>query len=235
MTRMLALWLLMACASAQASNISPDRLIATARASLEALSSTLPGELILTASALPASQLDTETVTAQMTLKAGPIDGTWPRKRVGVPVQILLDGVPTQTRMVWFTVQWWLERPTYARAFANGTPGEQVVVVTKRMDVAGVLAVDAVAAPGKAPAAVRLKHAVRAGDLVQMQDFAAAPAIARRDPVTLHIRRGAVELQLPAIAAADGQPGEAIAVLPQGARTPVQARVVASGEVSIEH
>ncbi|CAD2264929.1 flagella basal body P-ring formation protein FlgA [Xanthomonas arboricola pv. juglandis] len=236
MTRMLALLWLMSCASAQASNISSDRLIATARASLEAVSGMLPGELVLTASALPDSQLETEmAATTQMRLQAGRIGGAWPRKRVGVPVEVLVDGVPTQTRMVWFTVQWWLERPTYARAFASGTPGEQVVVVAKRMDVAGVLAADEVAASGEAPAAARLKHAVRAGDLVQAHDFAAAPAIARRDPVTLRIRHGAVELRLPATAVADGQPGEAIAVLPQGARTPVQARVVASGEVSIEH
>ncbi|WOB51120.1 flagella basal body P-ring formation protein FlgA [Xanthomonas hydrangeae] len=233
MIRMLAL-LLMSCASAQATNISPDQLIATARASLDTLSSALPGELILTASALPASQLEIDTATAQLTLHATRIDGSWPRKRVGVPVQVLVDGVPTQTRMVWFTVQWWLERPTYARAFANGTPSDQVVVVPKRVDVAGVFAIDQVATPGMPPVAARLKHTVRAGDLVQAHDFAAAPTIARRDPVTLRVRRGAVELRLPAIATADGQLGEAIAVLPQGTRTPVQARVVAGGEVSIE-
>lgn len=99
MTRMLALLWLMSCASAQASNISSDRLIATARASLEAVSGMLPGELVLTASALPDSQLETEmAATTQMRLQAGRIGGAWPRKRVGVPVEVLVDGVPTQTR-----------------------------------------------------------------------------------------------------------------------------------------
>ncbi|QJD69747.1 flagellar biosynthesis protein FlgA [Xanthomonas campestris pv. badrii] len=234
MIRTFTLLLMVSCASAQASSISPDRLIATARASLDGLSSTLPGELVFTPAALPASQLKVESDAAQVTLQAAPIDGSWPRKRVGVPVHVLVDGVPSQTRMVWFTVQWWMERPTYGRAFADGTPSGQLALVTKRMDVAGVLTVGEASLERNVPVAGRLIHAVRAGDLVQARDFAAAPTIARHDPVTLRVRRGAVELRMPAVATADGQPGDAIAVLPQGTRTPVRARVIASGEVSIE-
>ncbi|MBB3804641.1 hypothetical protein FHT03_000357 [Xanthomonas arboricola] len=234
MIRTLALLLMVSCASAQATTISPDQLIATARASLDGLSGALPGELIFTPSALSASRLDIQSDAEQVTLRAAPIDGSWPRKRVGVPVQVLVDGVPSQTRMVWFTVQWWLERPTYGRAFADGTPSAQLLLETRRMDVAGVLAAQEASTQAGAPLAGRLTHAVRAGDLVQARDFAAAPTIARRDPVILRVRRGAVELRLPAVATADGHLGEAIAVLPQGARTPVHARVTASGEVCIE-
>ncbi|QBG97562.1 flagella basal body P-ring formation protein FlgA [Xanthomonas oryzae] len=234
MIRTLTLLLMVSCASAQASSISPARLIATARASLDGLSSALPGELVFTPSALAASELKIQSDTAQVTLQAAPIDGSWPRKRVGVPVQVLVDGVPHQTRMVWFTVQWWMERPTYGRAFADGTPSGQLALVNKRMDVAGLLAVEDASTQIGASVAGRLIHAVRAGDLVQARDFAAVPAVARRDAVTLRVRRGAVELRMPAVAAADGQPGDAIAVLPQGTRTPVQARVIAIGEVSIE-
>lgn len=234
MIRTCALLLMVSCASAQATTIAPDRLVATARASLDALSSALPGELTITAAALPSSQLDVEADASRVTLQATPIDGSWPRKRIGVPVRVLVDGVPTQTRMVWFTVQWWLERSTYTRAFADGTPSAQLLIVNKRVDVAGILAIGEALGQVTLPASGRLKHAVRAGHLVKPDDFTAAPTIARRDPVTLRVRSGAVELRLPALATADGQLGEAIAVLPKGARTPVLARVVANGEVSIE-
>ncbi|WDM67821.1 flagella basal body P-ring formation protein FlgA [Xanthomonas cucurbitae] len=226
------LLLLASCGEAHAATIPPDRLIAAAQGSLRAMSSDLPGELIFNASMPVGSQVGASAEA--VSLSVGPVAGDWPRKRVGVPVHISVDGVLQHSRMVWFTVQWWLERPTYARAFPGGAASAHVVTIDKRIDAAGVLTVTEATSPISLPAGLRLRRSVHAGEVMRANDFSDAPMIARRDPVTLRVRRGAIELRLPAIAATDGQLGDAITVVPQGARAAVHAHVDARGEVSIE-
>lgn len=230
-----AIALLLSCA-AQAclamQSVTPDRLIACARAALEARSVGLTGELeFIPRTGLPASQVEGE---GQVRIEAGGVDGAWPRRRIGVPVQVWMDGQMMQSRMVWFTVHWWQDVPVYARNALAGERANVLATQVVRTDLAGVIDADRAGAPPEMTPALRLRRAVRVGQPVLEGDFEPVPPVARQERVALTVREGPVELRTAATAQGDGEIGERVKVLPDGAGQWVLARVIARNEVAIE-
>jgi flagellar basal body P-ring formation protein FlgA len=220
------------CMAAQV--VAPDELIEQARAALLARSSDLPGQLeIVPAAALLSSQVDGE---GELRLEAGTVDGAWPRRRVGVPVQVWLGERLVQSRMVWFTVSWWHDVPVYSHDAQAGVSSTSLETHIARTDLAGAMDVRQLSESRMPVAAgLRLRRAVRAGQPVLAGDFEPSPAVARQAQVTLAVRHGQVELKTPAVAQGDGEVGELVKVLPSGASQWVRARVMARGEVAIEN
>lgn len=220
------------CMAAQV--VAPDQLIEHARAALQARSSDLPGQLeLIPAAALLSSQVEGD---GELRLQAGTVDGVWPRRRVGVPVQVWLGERLMQSRMVWFTARWWHDVPVYSRNAQAGTSASSLETHVARTDLAGEVEARKLAEL-RMPltAGLRLRRTVRAGQPVLAGDFEPSPAVARQAQVMLAVRHGQVELKTPAIAQGDGEVGELIKVLPSGAAQWVRARVMARGEVVIEN
>lgn len=227
--------LLLATASAPcmaAHTVSGEQLLACAEASLRERSEPLPGRLMLSASVTPEpSRIEGE---GNVSLRARAVDGAWPRRRVGVPVDILQGDRVAQTRMVWLSVQWWQQVAVYALDARSGTPMNELRVHTDEVDMAGggepALALDTLGPMD----GWRLRRSVRAGEPVVRSDLSLRPAVSREQAVRLSLRQGPVALTVPAIANGEGEMGQWVPVRAEGAERSVLAKVVARGEVTIE-
>nr|WP_298128485.1 flagella basal body P-ring formation protein FlgA [uncultured Pseudoxanthomonas sp.] len=218
------------CMAAQ--TVSGEQLLACAEASLRERSATLPGRLELSASAMPeASSIAGE---GEVRLQARAVDGTWPRRRVGVPVDIRRGDRVEQTRMVWLSVRWWQQVPVYGLDMRSGTPSDTLAVRIDEVDMAGntepVAALDALGAKDT----WKLRRTVRAGEPVMRSDLMQRPAVSREEAVRLSLRQGPVALTVPAIANGEAEMGQWVQVRAEGAERSVLAKVVARGEVAIE-
>ncbi|MBD9477428.1 flagella basal body P-ring formation protein FlgA [Pseudoxanthomonas sp. PXM02] len=212
--------------------VSGEQLLACAEASLRERSALLPGRLALSASAMPEpSRIEGE---GEIRLLARAVDGAWPRRRVGVPVEILRGDHVEQTRMVWLSVQWWQQVDVYALDAPSGTALNELRVRTDEVDMAGAgepaVALDTIVALED----WRLRRSVRAGEPLMGSDFSPRPAVSREQAVRLSLRQGPVALTVPAVANGEGELGQWVQVLAEGADRPVLARIVARGEVAIE-
>lgn len=228
--RPLLLMLCLAAPSAWAGErVQAQALIDCARAALLQRAPDVATELELIATPLEPSLLDDGDAVR---LQAGKIDGSWPRRRIGVPVTIWRGEQQLQSRMVWFNVRQWREVQVYARDARSGESGEQIPLQIERTDLlaAASPATDLLVA---APSQARLRRAVRRGQLALAADFETLPAVARADEVRLRLRADGLQLTTVATAQRDGQVGDWIEVVPRDGM-PVRARVTARNEVTLE-
>lgn len=170
-------------------------------------------------------------VTPQVTV--GQWQGAWLRSRVGVPVQVKAGDRRT-VAMVWFAVSAPAPGQVYADGFARGAAAETLSWRPAQVDLAkwqgAAVTVDPASLSGQ-----RLRRAVRAGDAVLASDFEPVPAVSARQTVDVLATRGAVTLSVRGRALNDGDAGQLISVLPANATSPIRARVVSSGVVSLEN
>jgi flagella basal body P-ring formation protein FlgA len=209
--------------------VEAQALMECARAALLQRAPDVASELELTAAPLEPSRLDDGE---PVRLQAGSIDGSWPRRRVGVPVTIWRGDKQVQSRMVWFDVRQWREVQVYARDARTGETGDEVPLQVERTDLLAA-ALPATGLLSNAPAQARLRRAVRRGQLALAADFETLPAVTRADEVRLRLRGDGLQLTTVATAQRDGQVGEWIEVIPRDG-TPVRARVTARNEVTLE-
>lgn len=166
-------------------------------------------------------------------LRVGQMHGAWPRRRIGVPVQLWVDGRLAQSRVVWFSGHWWREALVYAHDAKAGQDAHGSLTQLQKIDSAGI---DIIASGDMGwSEGLRLKKSVRAGEPVRRADFEGVPMVARNDRVSVAVDVGGVHLMTTGVAGEEGSMDEVIRVLPQGAERSVQARVVARNEVKIEH
>lgn len=166
---------------------------------------------------------------------AGDVDGRWPRRRVGVPVRVWVGDRLTQSRVVWFTVHRWAEVPVYARDTRAGERSEAVSVRLQRTDIVDAPLLQTSDVSSVVPSGARLKHTVRAGMPVRLDDFLPMPAVTRNQRIVLAVRHGTVLLHTPAVAQGDADIGESVKVLADSAEQWVLARVTGRNEVIIEN
>lgn len=166
-------------------------------------------------------------------LRVGEMHGAWPRRRIGVPVQLWVDGRLAQSRVVWFSGHWWREALVYAHDAKAGQDARGSLAQLQKIDSAGI---DIIASGDMGwSEGLRLKKSVRAGEPVRRADFERVPMVARNDRVSIAVDVGGVHLMTTGVAGEEGSMDEVIRVLPRGAERSVQARVVARNEVKIEH
>lgn len=213
--------------------VSADRLIQAATEALRSHAAELPGDWEFVVNGqVPDSRVQDED---QVRIEAGAIDGHWPRRRVGVPVRVWVGERLAQSRMVWFTVRRWAEVPVYARDGRSGESSETIAVRLQRADIADAPLLQTSGLASVLPSGAQLKHAVRAGLPVRLEDFMPVPAVARNQKVVLAVRHGSVLVHTPAVAQADADIGESVKVLAESAEQWVLARVTGRSEVTIEN
>lgn len=222
--------LLAPAASAAAEQTVPRATVVEAvRAQLRERSAGLTGELEL--SVLGRDE-PLQLPAGQHALQVGTVAGRWPRARVAVPVQHLVDGRRVRTQTVWVAVRWWREADVYADNLPAGAPSAAILHRRERVDLARAdgQVVDAAALP----AGQRLRRPVRAGQPLRAGDFEPMPDVIAGAELQVHVMRGAVRLNTAGRALADGSVGDVIPVALGSGRQPVDSTILSSQAVRVE-
>lgn len=165
-------------------------------------------------------------------VELGEIGGRWPRERVGVPVQLRVDGQPVRSMTVWLELHDEREVPTYAISYPAHTAGSDI-----RTEPA---VVDMICCPGLTVASAsdlqgqRIARPVRAGTPVMVRDLEAVPDVLAQSEVAIVVRRGPVRIMTSGVALGDGEIGEVISVRPDHSRVAIRSRVVADQKVVVD-
>jgi len=208
--------------------IPARRLVEVARAALPATASVAGIKITTRAIGVPP---DAIVPAGAVDLRTEAPVGRWPRSRVAIPVEVWVNNKVVRTESIWFAVKAQRNGFVYAQDTPAGTAAAKLKMQSHEIDVA-----DASGAPVESPdqlANERLKRGVHAGWPVLKSDFEAIPDVDRNARVIVHVRYGDIRLQAVATALQAGDVGDQVAVMVEGAQSPVQARVEAKGVVDI--
>jgi flagella basal body P-ring formation protein FlgA len=174
---------------------------------------------------------DLLVLPGQVEIHARRPEGHWPRARVGMPVDVSVNGEIVRSATVWFAVSVHRDIPGYTADAAMGTAAASLKFVPHDEDVAalqGTIITDSQPLDG-----MRLRHAVLAGSPVLLEDFERIPDVDRQQRVDVLASYGVIKLQTKGISIGRGNNGDTILVLVDGAETPVHARVMDKGVVQV--
>lgn len=210
--------------------VSADAIARTVEAELRAR---LQATGRVQASVKVAGRIDDQTVPAgALSTVVGSIAGRWPRARVGVPVQLRVDGAVARTLTVWVESQDLRNVPTYSADYPARRAGEAIALATAQVDM-NCCAGDAMESID-AVQSLRLKRSVRAGQPAMAADFEVIPDVQAQQPVHIDVARGAVRLSVPGIALRDGRIGERIPVRADDGERTVVSRVTGKQKVQVD-
>jgi len=210
--------------------VPADTVTSAAQHALEArLGADTPGA-VLNVIGVPE---DIEAPAGKVTLKVHPVNGRWPRPRVGVAVDVCVNERVVRTATVWFALS--VSRPAlvYAADTVAGTSAKNVRLELHDTDVASLQG-DAITQPEDMDG-YRLRHAVLAETVAVRGDFERIPEVDRQEHVDVLATVGSVSLRTRGVAGKQGASGEVIPVLVDGADSPVLARVIDKGAVEVVH
>ena len=208
--------------------VAAARIVAAARARIDARLDADGAKASVTVVGVPE---DVELPLGSIQLDAGALTGRWPRARVGVPVNISINGRVVRSATVWFAVSVHRDALAYAADAAEGTSAAALSLVTRDTDVAQV-AGKLVGSPAQL-AGLRLRHPVLADSVATMGDFERIPDVDRQQRVRVMVAAGTVRLQAMGTALGSGDVGGVLSVKVDGAQSPVRALVMGKGVVSV--
>lgn len=174
---------------------------------------------------------DVQVLSGTLALKARRPEGHWPRARVGVPVDVVINGQVMRSATVWFAVIVQREVPTYAADASIGTAAKGLKFAPHDADVAalqGDIVNDLHQLDG-----MRLRRAVLAGSPVVLEDFERIPDVDRQQRVDVLASYGVIKLQAKGTAIGRGNIGDIVVVQVDGAEAPVHARVTSQGVLQV--
>lgn len=186
------------------------------------------GELSLTTIGTPE---DVRVPMGDVSLQVHPISGRWPRSRVGVPVDVLVDGRIVRSATVWFAVSVRNKVLIYGDDEPIGALAQALRIHAAEVDVATLQE-----APVDGPSALdgmRLRKPVQEGGAVLLSDFEKIPDVDRQEKVRVLASYGAIRLATRGVANEKGNAGDVVPVLINGADEPVRARVTEKGVVEV--
>jgi len=174
---------------------------------------------------------DVVVLPGKVTLAVHVLTGRWPRARVGVPVDVLVNGRVVRSATVWFALS--VHRPvlTYAADAMLGASASSLKLVPQDVDVAAVQG-ELTGSPHDIDG-MRLRHPVLAGSIVVQGDFEPTPDVDRLQRVQVLVAQGAIRLQARGTSNGKGNDGDVVAVLVDGAEAPVRARITDKGVVEV--
>ncbi|MHB1059441.1 MAG: flagellar basal body P-ring formation chaperone FlgA [Rhodanobacter sp.] len=235
MLRLLSLLLLIAVSPtvlaaprASQQRVAAAHIVAAARARLDAR---LGSEAVAAKVSVVGVPVDVSVPAGAVSLAVRPLTGRWPRTRIGVPVDVMVDGQVARSATVWFALELQRQVLGYAADAPMGTAAGSLKLVPCDVNFA--------AARGKPVQdsqqldGMRLRHAVLAGSMARIEDFERVPDVDRQQRVHVELALGAIHMQARGTAIAPGNAGDVVAVLVDDAESPVRARVVDKGEVEV--
>jgi flagella basal body P-ring formation protein FlgA len=226
---MLSLGLCMsAVASPQLQTVPAVRIVDAAQAELDAC---LGNDKSVAQVYVVGKPEDVQVLAGTLALKARRPEGRWPRARVSVPVDVVINGQVVRSATVWFAVSVQHEVSTYASDASMGTAAAALKFMSRDADVAalqGEIATDPHQLDG-----MRLRHAVVAGSPVVLEDFERVPDVDRQQRVEVFESYGVIKLQAKGTAIGRGNTGDTVVVQVDGAEAPVHARITDKGVVQV--
>lgn len=223
---MAACWAMAAHAAVpHTQTVTTARLVEAARAALPS-----GGKSNVTVHAMGAPP-DATLPAGTLRLQTRPLVGRWPRARVAVPVEVYVSGKPVRTETVWFAVEALRSVWVYDQDTPAGTSAGRLKAHKATVDVAEA---DGTPVDGLAALANdRLKRGVRAGWPLLTGDFEAIPDVDKQSRVIVHVSYGPIRVEAMAKALGEGDIGDVVPVLVEGAASPVLAKVTGKGVVDI--
>jgi flagella basal body P-ring formation protein FlgA len=208
--------------------VSAGRIVAAARAQLD---QRLGSERDAAQIAVVGQPEDVVAPLGAVALKAHALSGRWPRARVGVPVDVSVNGRIMRSATVWFALTVHEHSLSYGTDVPLGASAGSIKWISQEVDVAdmqGQLVKDPHDIEG-----MRLRHPVLAGAVVVREDFEQTPDVDRQQRVEVRLAIGAIHMQTKGTAEAKGDTGDVIPVLVDAAEAPVRARITDKGVVEV--
>ena len=174
---------------------------------------------------------DILVLPGSITVHARRPEGHWPRSRVGMPVDISVNGSVVRSATVWFAVSVHHDVLSYTEDAPLGQVAAAMKFASHEVDIAAMQG-DVVADPREL-IGMRLRHAVVAGVPVLREDFEHVPDVDRQQRVDVIAIQGVITLQAKGTAIGRGNAGDIISVQVDGAEDPVRARVTDKGAVQV--
>lgn len=215
-------------ASPVVQSVASARIVDAARAELDAC---LGADKSAAQVEIVGKPEDVKVLAGAVAIKARKPEGRWPRARVGMAVDISVNGEVVRSATVWFAVSVHRDVPAYAADAVIGTLASALKVTPQDVDVATLqspIVVDPHQLDG-----MRLRHAVVAGSPVLLEDFERIPDVDRQQRVDVTVHYGVVTLRTKGTAIGRGNTGDIVQVLVDGGETPVQTRVTDKGVVQV--
>jgi flagella basal body P-ring formation protein FlgA len=226
----IALTALPFCASAspQLQTVASARVVDAARSELDAC---LGDDKAVAQVSVIGKPDDLLVLPGQVSIHARQPQGRWPRARVGMPVDVSVNGEVVRSATVWFAVSVHHDVPGYAADAAIATAAASLKFAPHDEDVAALQG--QIVADPKQLDGMRLRHAVVAGSPVLLEDFEHVPDVDRQQRVDVMASHGVVKLQTKGTSIGRGNAGDTVLVLVDGAETPVHAQVTDKGVVQV--
>jgi flagella basal body P-ring formation protein FlgA len=149
--------------------------------------------------------------------------------RVGVTVQVSIDGATWRNVITAWDVVEWQVRPVLVREAAAGETIGAAMLEHRRVPVTRVDALHAGHLVG-----ARLARPIEAGRALFADDVLREILVQSGASLLLEVRRGAVTARVPAVAEADGALGDEIAVRPANGTRTLRAKVVARDSARVD-
>lgn len=219
---------LYASASPMLQTVASARIVDVARAELD---SCLGDDKAAAQVEVVGKPEDVQVLSGSLAIKARKLEGRWPRARVGMPVDISVNGQVVRSATVWFAVSVHHDVPGYAADAAMGTVGSSLKFTPHDADVATLQS--AVVTDPDQLKGLRLRHAVLAGSPVLLEDFERIPDVDRQQRVDVTASYGVIKLETKGTAIGRGNAGDTVLVLVDGAEAPVHARITDKGVVQV--
>jgi flagellar basal body P-ring formation protein FlgA len=149
--------------------------------------------------------------------------------RVGVTVQISIDGSTWRNVITSWDVQEWQVRPVLLREAAAGETIQAAMLEHRRVPVARTAALHAGHLIG-----ARLARPIEAGCALYSDDVLRELLVRSGASLLLEVRRGAVTARIPAVAEQDGALGDEVRVRPTNGTRTLQAKVIARDSARVD-
>jgi len=163
--------------------------------------------------------------------RALPISGHWPRARFTEMVEVRSGGRVLRTVPVGFSLSAFAPAWVYRGDVNERLPVDQLDLVEQSVNVAS--ANGASLASPDALKGKRLRHPVRVGQVVSIEDFEDVPDVDNRQPVRLLASFGSITVERAGVAMRAGNKGEIVPVQVAGTNEPVKATVTDRGVAQV--
>ncbi|MGC1548090.1 MAG: flagellar basal body P-ring formation chaperone FlgA [Rhodanobacter sp.] len=215
-------------ASPALQRVASARIVEAARAELDAR---LGDSRAMAQVSLVGTPEDVLVLPGTLTLHVRQPTGRWPRSRVSVPVDISVNGEVVRSATVWFALSVHHDVLSYAADAQLGAVASALKFVPHDADVAGLQG-NVIADPHDLDG-MRLRHSVVAGSPAVREDFEHIPDVDRRDRVQVMVAYGSIQMQAKGTAIGQGNTGDTVSVLVDGAEAPVRVRITDKGVVKV--
>jgi flagella basal body P-ring formation protein FlgA len=157
-----------------------------------------------------------------------------PARRMCVRVDVVQDGVTRKSIPVWFKVEARRKVLVASAPVAAGSVFDPRAFALELRDVAALNGAPlAPFAAGGRAGALRVRRPLDAGQVVLASDVGPTPAVARNQEVTIRVQAGAILVETPGVALADGRLGAMVRVRNPRSGEIYDARIVDEGVLAV--